>query len=422
MLERWRSTYNEYPGEFWALMGATLVDNLGRFLLFPYFSLYLTNENTFNATLTQVGILFAIFSVSSMVGGLLGGAITDKFGRKSMLLFGLITSALSSLLMAVVRDLNLFYLLSAFVGLLSNAGGPAQQAMIADLLPAEKLTDGYGVNRVAFNISATIGPAIGGVLASIDFVWLFIFDAVTSLLTAAFVYRIIPETRPAPTEELEEESITQTLRGYSRIFADGVFMAYVLISIIVTIVYVQMNSTMPVYLNQQHGFPPSSYGFLLSMNAAMVVFLQFWITRRVSNYAPMYMMALGTLLYAIGFGMFGFGSTMAYFVLAMVVITIGEMVVAPVGQSLVARFSPKDMRGRYMAFFGFTWGISFAIGPLLAGHVSDTIDPNWVWYACFFLGIIGVLGYLLLKAAAADRLRESEVPSEAADLSQAAAS
>ncbi|MDA1330451.1 MAG: MFS transporter [Chloroflexi bacterium] len=167
MLERIRTTYSEYPGPFWALMGATLVDNLGRFLLFPYFSLYLTNENTFNASLTQVGILFAIFSATSMVGGFIGGAFTDKFGRKSLLLFGLITSALSSILMAFVTDLTVFYILAGFVGLLSNVGGPAQQAMIADLLPAKKLADGYGMNRVAFNISATIGPALGGILASV---------------------------------------------------------------------------------------------------------------------------------------------------------------------------------------------------------------------------------------------------------------
>jgi MFS family permease len=130
----------------------------------------------------------------------------------------------------------------------------------------------------------------------------------------------------------------------------------------------------------------------------------------------MYMMALGTMLYAIGFGMFGFGSTMGYFVVAMIVITIGEMVLAPVGQSLVARFAPADMRGRYMAFFGFTWGIGFAVGPLLAGYVNDVIDPNWVWYGSFILGSIGVVGYLLLKAAAADRLQQAEEVEQSAGL------
>jgi MFS family permease len=417
MLDRLRGTYNEYPRPFWTLMGATFVDHLGRFLLFPYFSLYITQK--FNVGLTEVGILFAIFSIASMVGSFIGGAVSDKFGRKAMLVFGLVTSAVSSLLMATADSLVAFYVIGAFVGLLSNAGGPAQQAMIADLLPEKKRAEGYGMHRVVFNISATLGPAIGGVLASINFLWLFVFDAVSSLITALIVYYVIPETKPESGEEMEDQSLTQTVGGYGKILRDAPYMAYVFISIIVTIVYVQMNSTMPVYLRDQHGIAPSGYGFLLSMNAAIVVFFQFWVSRRVSGKSPMIVLALGTLLYAIGFGMFGFGSTFQYFIVAMIVITVGEMVVAPVGQALVAQFSPEDMRGRYMAVFGFTWGISFAFGPLLAGYVTDVIHPNWVWYGSFILGMIGVLGYLVLHARIGEQLAEVESASPESSNSEA---
>ncbi len=273
MIDRIRQTYKEYPPTFWTLMGSSFVDNLGRFLLFPFFSLYITSR--FNVGLKEVGILFAIFSGTSMVGSFIGGAITDKFGRKFMLLFGLVASAVSSLLMGIVDDLNVFYALAAFVGLLSNAGGPAQQAMIADLLPAKKLAEGYGVHRVVFNVAASVGPAMGGILANIDFIWLFIFDAVTSLITAVIVYLVIPETKPEDTEEEAEQSLVQTMGGYGKVLRDRPYMFYVIISIIVTIVYVQMNSTMPVFLFTEHSIPPAGYGTLLSMNAVIVVFFQF---------------------------------------------------------------------------------------------------------------------------------------------------
>ena len=107
-------------------------------------------------------------------------------------------------------------------------------------------------------------------------------------------------------------------------------------------------------------------------------------------------MAVGTALYAIGFAMYGFVTTYILFMLAMVVITIGEMVVAPVGQALVARFAPEEMRGRYMAVFGYTWGISFALGPYLAGQVMDNYDPRFLWYACGVVGTLAVLGFLSL--------------------------
>jgi MFS family permease len=76
------------------------------------------------------------------------------------------------------------------------------------------------------------------------------------------------------------------------------------------------------------------------------------------------------------------------FLLAMVVITIGEMLVAPVGQALVAEFAPDAMRGRYMAFFGYSWALPFAFAPTLAGLLMDNGNPNWVWYMGGIIGLI----------------------------------
>jgi MFS family permease len=88
----------------------------------------------------------------------------------------------------------------------------------------------------------------------------------------------------------------------------------------------------------------------------------------------------------------------------MVIITIGEMVIVPVSQAIAARFAPEDMRGRYLAMFGFSYSIPFAIGPLLAGLIMDNYDPRWVWYASGILGSIGVIGYLWLHRRAGHKL------------------
>jgi MFS family permease len=366
--------------------------------------------------MTQVGILFAIFAMSGIAGSFLGGAITDKFGRKSMLLFGLVVSALSSLVMAFVNDLAVFYAIAAFVGLLSNAGGPAQQAMIADILPPKKLTEGYGIWRVVANLAVTLGPAIGGfvVASSNSYILLFVIDAVTSVITAGIVYAVIPETKPELAEDTEEESLVQTMGGYSRVFRDSVFMSFIIISILVIIVYVQMNSTMPVYLRDVQNISPAGYGYILSLNAGMVVLFQFWITRRLTGRAPLRLMALGALFYAVGFALYGVNSILYFYAFAMVIITIGEMIIVPVSQAVAARFAPEDMRGRYMAMFGFSYSIPFAIGPLLAGLIMDSFDPRWVWWASGILGIIGVLGYLLLDSRVGDKLGQMDAAGDAA--------
>jgi MFS family permease len=412
MLARLRGTYREYPATFWTLMLGSFIDRLGGAVLFPFFALYVTQR--FHVGMIEVGYLFAIFSITSIVGGILGGALTDKLGRRAMLIFGLVASGASSLLMGYVGSLTVFYGLAAFVGLLSNAGGPAQQAMIADLLPEEKRTQGYAMHRVIFNLAVTIGPALGGLIASQadSYYLLFVLDAISSFITAIIVYVVIPETKPVLHEGQVEETLTQSMGGYRHVLRDGLFMGFLFISILITIVYVQMNTTLSVYLRDVHNLGPKFYGYILSLNAGMVVVLQFWISRRLKGLAPMLAMAIGSLLYAIGFGMYGFGSTFAYFALCMVVITFGEMVLAPEGSALVARFAPLHMRGRYMGMFGFTWGIGFAIGPLAAGFIIEKGDPHWVWYASFILGIIGTLGYMVLHAATQKRFAKEATATE----------
>ncbi|MCK4314520.1 MAG: MFS transporter [Anaerolineae bacterium] len=76
------------------------------------------------------------------------------------------------------------------------------------------------------------------------------------------------------------------------------------------------------------------------------------------------------------------------------------MVVMPTSQALVAQIAPEDMRGRYMAVFGFGWVIPQAVGPLLAGLVMDNADPRWVWYAAGLLGLVGAAAFVLLRRRA----------------------
>ena len=404
MLHKVKKIYREFPSTFWTLMGASFIDRIGGALIFPFLSLYVTQK--FNVGMTQVGELFALFAFASVFGSMLGGAMTDKFGRRAMLLFGLVFSALSSLTMGLVNDLDVFYVLAVIVGLLTNTGGPAQQAMIADLLPEHKQAEGYGILRVVINLAVTIGPAIGGLLASHSYLFLFIGDAISSILTAIFVFAILPETMPAAPEGQPQETMMQSMGGYGRIAQDGVYMAFLVVSTLAVMVYVQMNSTLPVYLRDLHGISPQGFGYILSLNAGMVVLFQFWVTRRISGYPAMALMAVGTVFYAVGFALYGFVSSYILFLLAMVIITIGEMIVSPTAQALVARLAPGDMRGRYMAAYGFSWIIPTALGPLAAGLIMDNYDPNWVWYGAGILSMVSVAGYVALHLKAGQRLNQ----------------
>ena len=386
---------DEYPRNFWTLVGASFIDHVGGALLFPFFTLYLTSK--FNIGMTTVGLIFLIFTVSGMIGSTFGGALADRMGRKAILLFSLVFSALSTLWMGSINNLDLFFPGAVIIGLLSDVGGPARQAMVADLLPEEQRADGFGILRVTLNLAVTIGPAIGGLLAAQSYMLLFISDAVTSIITAVIIFLILPETRPVGPAGETKESMLVTFAGYGKVIRDRFFMVFIGASILMVIVYSQMNSTLGVYLRDIHSVPEQGFGYILSLNAAMVVIFQFAITRRITKYPPMIILAVGSVLYSIGFAMYGWVSNYSLFLLAMVIITVGEMLQVPVSQALVARIAPEDMRGRYMAVFGLSWAIPFAIGPLLAGLIMDYGDPHWVWFGAGIVGMLATTIFVLLQ-------------------------
>lgn len=395
LLARTRKVYSEYPRAFWIYNVIVFIDRLGGFMLYPFFALYLTQK--FDIGMSTVGILFAIFSISGMVGSALGGAIADRMGRKVVIIFSLILSSLSALGMGLAPSLGIFIAVVILVGTLSSIGHPAHEAVVADLLPKEKRAEGYGIIRVVFNIAVIIAPPIAGLLIANSYLTLFIVDAAISLVSAVIVILALPETKPQAHAHAKVETMKQTFAGYGRVFKDTPFVAFIGVTVLMTLVYMNMNSTLGVFLRDQHGLPEIRYGWLLSINAILVVFFQFWMTRRLENYKPMLMLAAGSLFYAIGFAMYGFISGFALFVIAMIIITIGEMVVSPFQQSLVASFAPEDMRGRYMAVSGLTWSIAFTIGPYFAGLILDSANPNLLWAFCGIIGMIATFGFILLN-------------------------
>jgi len=122
---------------------------------------------------------------------------------------------------------------------------------------------------------------------------------------------------------------------------------------------------------------------------------------------------LGSLIYMVGFGMFGFVAAYALFVLAIVIVTIGEMIVMPVSQALAANFAPEDKRGRYMAVFGLLWQLPATVGPTAAGIILDNYDPNLLWYIGGILCAIAALAFYTLHLRLGSRERFAPKPIDA---------
>lgn len=392
MLTRLNKLYRQFPPRFWIIVLTFFIDSIGGTLLFPFFSLYITGK--FNVGMTQAGMVLAMFSIFGVVGNMIGGALTDRFGRRKLILFGLVFSALSTLTLGLVNSLAVLFPLAAFIGLLSDVAGPAHQAMMADILDEKQRQEGFGLMRVVRNLAWIIGPSIGGFLASRSFMLLFIIDAIVSCIVAVIFFIAMPETKPEHHDEENpkpHESIWQTIAGYGIVLKDFAFMAFIVAAILMGAVYQQMYNSLSVYLRDNHSIDPQGYGFLMTTSAITVILFQFWVSRNIKHRPPFAIMAVGTLFYMFGFSIFGFVSAYWLFMSAIVVITIGEMLIMPTSQTLAANFAPEAMRGRYMAIFGLTWLLPSTFAPMLAGLILDNLNPNLLWY----------IGGLLCAVAAA---------------------
>ena len=396
MIKSLKQTYNEYPSLFWIIVATLFIDAIGSTLLFPFFALYITEK--FNVGMTQAGILLGMSSLFGLIGSVIGGALADRFGRRKLILFGLVFSALSSLSFGFAGGLSILYVLIVIVGLLSRIANPAYDALLADILPEAKRQEGFGITRVAFNYAWIIGTAAGGLIASRSFLTLFIVDAVLSLAVAVILYRFLPETRPViqPDEKKPQESLLHTLAGYRLVLRDLAYMGFTVAGMLFLIVYQQQYSSLPVFLRDVHGISSQSYGIMLSIAGLEVILFQIWISRTIRKYPPFMTMLFGTLFFITGFTLIGLVRSVPMFVLAIVIITVGEMITFPTNRVIASNFAPVDMRGRYMAIYDLGWAVPSTLGPAAAGLILDHYNPQLLWYIGGLLCAASAVSFYLL--------------------------
>jgi MFS family permease len=394
LITGFRKIYLEFPRQFWIVVVVSFIDKVGGTLVFPFFALYVTQK--FHVGMTEAGTVLGIISFFGFLGGIIGGAVTDRLGRRKPILFGLVFSALSSLTLGFANNFRMLYPLAVMIGLLSDVGGPAHGAMIADILPERQRQDGFGVLRVSSNTAWIIGPTVGGFVANRSFFAVFIMDAVVSCVVALLFYLLMPETKPPGHGEHHEAGMLATMKNYHLVLRDRPYLAFLAAGALMGVVYIQMYNSLSVFLRDVHGVRPQAYGLLLTVSAITVILFQIRVLRVIKPQSQFLMMSLGTLFYMIGFAMFGFVAAYWLFATAVVIITVGEMIVMPIGQALASSFAPARMRGRYMAVYEVTGKFPATVGPAAAGIVLDNFNPLYLWYAGATLCAVSAVGFYML--------------------------
>jgi MFS family permease len=400
--------FARYPRQFWLMFFGMTMSTIGASMIWPFLTLYVSDK--LHVPLATVGGLATLNAVVGVVAVFIGGPITDRLGRKWVMVFSLAANGLAYGAMSQATSLAGFAVLMAVTGAFNPLYRVSADAMMADLVPPEKRADAYALLRMSNNVGVAIGPAVGGILATASYSIAF-YCAAAGLagygLLMAFCGH---ETLPAGTSRARPN----VFGGYDTVVRDGRFMSFVGAFTLTQMCPSLIWMLMAVYAKHSFGVPESLYGLIPTTNALMVVFLQVVVTKFTKNRPPLRMMALGAFFFALGVGSVALARGFTGFLVSMVIATVGELIVMPTSSVFVASLAPADMRGRYMSVFGLSMSAAQGIAPVMGGALSDNLGPVTTWYGGLAAGLPAVAWFLAMHRRAARGTGDGRQPTQSA--------
>jgi MFS family permease len=363
------------------LVAGTFVNRLGSFIL-PYLSLILNRE--FHLSETHTGLLVGAYGGGSIVAMLMGGYLTDRLGRRRTLLLSLVGSGVLAVAMGLAPSVKVFTPLLVAFAFLADLYRPASSAIIADLLPSAERALGFAALRMAINLGFGFGIALGGLLANARWRLLFFGDGATTLLFGIVVYFLVPETKQAASALRPAAPAGSPLR-------DGVFMVLLVSTFVYCLAFFMDFIALPLTITKSAGYPPLVYGLVVSVNGFLIAAFELPVVDWLGRFRRLRVAALGVLLTAVGIGAMGLVMHWAWFLVAMVVVTAGEILTLPQQSAFLADWAPPEARGRYLGMASAAWGLGATVAPIALLPVHERLSEAAFW---------GLLGLVILPAGA----------------------
>ena len=387
-------TLSGLPATFWWLWAGTLVNRAGAFVL-PFLAFYLTDQ--LDLTPSFVGLVLGGFGLGSVVASLVGGVLADRLGRRPVLLGSQLGTAATLVALGVTTSQAGVLALVAVLGLTSNSSRPAYSAMMTDIVAPEDRVRAFSLNYWAINLGFAVAPALGGLLAQAGYLTLFLADASTTLVFAVLVFLRVPESKPevVVAEGERPGSMLDVLR-------DRVFMVVVGLTFLFALVFMQHLSALPVQMGDD-GLSASQYGTVIALNGLLIVFVTVPLTRWLQAYDTAKVLAVSSTFVALGFGATAWASSVPAYAATVAVWTVGEVIGAATGPTVVAGLSPAALRGRYQGLFGFSFAAAAMCAPLLGGTVYQHLGGTVLWVGCFAVSMLNAVGHLFAGPARARR-------------------
>lgn len=354
------------PKSLWLLIIGMMVNVTGSSFLWPLNTIYLHDH--LGKTLSMAGIVLMLNAGASVAGNLIGGFLFDKLGGYRSILLGILIT------LTALGGMNLWHgwphyvVFLTIVGFGSGIVFPSMYAMAGSVWPAGG-RKAFNAVYVAQNIGVAVGASLGGLVASFSFNYIFLANFVMYIvffLIALFGYKKISAQVAGHTSVIQE---SRPIRDRSKLTALLLICGAYLLC---WVGYVQWQSTIASY-TQEINISLKQYSFLWTINGALIVLAQPLLSKAIKRFEHnlKIQIMIGTVIFMLSFAVAAFADQFMWFVAAMIILTVGEMLIWPAVPTIANSLAPKGREGFYQGIVNSTATGGRMIGPLIGGLMVD---------------------------------------------------
>lgn len=379
---RYLNNFRGFSREIWILTLITFINRAGTMVL-PFLSKYLKEDLHF--TYNQVGWIMVCFGMGSMLGSWLGGKLSDKIGFYKVMVFSLFTSGLALFAIQYITTFEGLCLGMFAIMVLADMFRPAMFVSLGAYAKPENRTRALTLVRLAVNLGFAAGPALGGlIIMNIGYSGLFWVDGFSCIVAISVFALLVKEKKKSAFDIDDKETTVAT-----SVYQDQIFWAFLFVSFATAMIFFQLFTSLPLYHNEKFGLSEFQTGLLMTLNGLLIFSLEMPIVGYLvrKNVPKIKIIIWGSFLMGISFYFLLLNFWAGMLVIAMIVISIGEIFAFPFANAFALSRATKGQEGRYMALYT----MSFSLAHIVSSKVGFEIIAIWGYQVnWFFMGTLGL--------------------------------
>ncbi|MEZ4771762.1 MAG: MFS transporter [Bacteroidia bacterium] len=394
-LTLYRNSFSGLPREIWLISMVSLINRSGAMVV-PFLTVYLTRSLGFS--LIEAGWVMSAFGLGSIAGAFVGGRLTDKVGHYEVQFWSLLFGGGMYFVLMQMETLWTIALTTFFTSFVNDTFRPANMASISAYSPKNLYTRSVALLRFAINLGFSIGPAVGGFLAAtVGYKWLFVVDGFTCI-TAALVFRMfVPHKHEEkPVEEPAKKGVPKVRFS---VLSDRPFILFAFFQLMISVAFMQFFSTIPVFWKENMGLNEDVIGALMALNGIMIVAVEMPMIYLIENrFSRLGLVMGGMIAMGLAFMSLWLGGVWIWAALVFVIlVTIGEMINFPFGNTYALDRATPATRGKYMGLYSMIFSTSFVIAPPLGTWIAGSFGFGTLWFVLTILCLVAALGINYLR-------------------------